>query len=356
MPRKLLPRALLAATAVTAVAGLYGGLLRFGMTLPNLAAPLNLHGLLMMQGVFGTLVPLERAVALGQRGWFIAPALSAIGSALLLAGLPAGMLLLLASSTVFVAMSIWVIWLQPAAFNWALLLGALALLSGTSVMAVLGDPMVATPLWLSFLVLTVAAERLELSRMTGITPTRTAAFLLIACLVLIGAAPPIRTLDTGLTLAVALLLMTAWLAANDVARRRLRVGGQTAFMATAILCGHAWLAVAGLAMVAEPMLARMRDVSIHALGIGFAVSMIMGHALIILPAVGGWRPIYRPAMYLPLGMLQLSVASRAVLDLWAPDLRWAPGILTVLSISIFGVLATRGSRGGHGSRADQPTG
>lgn len=356
MPSKLVPRALLAATAFTAVAGLYGGLQRFGIPLPDLAAPQDLHGLLMMQGVFGTLVPLERAVALRQLGWFIAPALSIAGSALLLAGHPSGMMLLLSSTAVFVAMSMWVLWLQPAAFNLVLVLGALALLAGTAVMAVLGEPMLAMPLWITFLVLTVSAERLELSRMVGITRRGTAAFLVTACLLLIGAAPPIQALDAGLTLAAALVLMAAWLIVHDVARHRLRLGGQNAFMATAILCGHAWLVIAGSAMAAEPMLAQMRDVSIHSIGIGFAVSMIMGHALIILPAVGGWRPIYRPAMYLPLVVLQVSVAARAAMDIWAPDLRWTTGILTVVSILSFAVLAAHGTRVMPRPTADQPDG
>ncbi len=339
MPPKLVPRALLAATAATAVAGLYGGLLRFGAALPFLETPVDLHGLLMMHGFFGTLVPLERAVALGQPVWFAAPALSAAGSAMLLLGQPAGMLLLLFSAAIFVAMSMWVLWLQAAVFNLALLFGAGALLAGTAVMAVLGSPVLATPLWLAFLVLTVSAERLELSRMVGTGRTSAAAFLLVAGFVLIGACPAVRALDSGLTLASALLSMAAWLALNDVARHRLAAGGQTAFMATAIICGHVWLSVAGLAMAAEPTLPQMRDVSIHAIGIGFAMSMIMGHVLIILPAVGGWRPVYRHAMYLPLCLLQLSVAVRAAFDLLAPDLRWTTGPATILAILSFGIIA-----------------
>src|SRR5690606_9653542 len=125
----------------------------------------------------------------------------------------------------------------------------------------------------------------------------------------------------------------------DIARRRLGAGGQTAFMASAILCGHFWLAAAGLAMLAEPMLPQMRDIAIHAIGIGFALSMIMGHALIILPAVGGLRPVYRRAMYASLAALQLSVAARAVTALLAPDLRWLAGALTIAALVSFALLA-----------------
>ncbi|MFD2648078.1 hypothetical protein ACFSX5_09775 [Devosia albogilva] len=338
MPPKLVPRTLLAATAVTAVAGLYGGLLRFGAALPFLATPVDLHGLVMMHGVFGTLVPLERAVALGRPWWFAAPLLSVTGIAMLLAGLPAGLGLLLLSAAIFALMSIRVMQLQPTAFNFSLLLGATALLLGTTVLAHTGDPTEAMPLWLVFLVLTVAGERLELSRLTGTGRRATVLFVLIAGAMLAGATPAVRQFDAGMILPAAMMAMAAWLSLNDVARHRLRAGGQTAFMAVAILCGHFWLAVAGLAALGEPQFPAMRDLFIHAVGLGFAMSMIMGHALIILPAVAGLRVAYRPAMYLPLALLQISVAARG-LGLLNPNLFMMSGVATMTALVLFGAMA-----------------
>lgn len=351
MPRKLLSRTLLAATALTAVVGLYGGLLRFGVPLPDLPPAVDLHGLVMMQGVFGTLVPLERAVALKTSIWFAAPILSGLGTFLLLAGLPVGFLLLVLSAAVFVAMSARVVQLQPTAFNLALLLAAAALLSGTALLPRTGDPLLSMPFWLAFLVLTVSGERLELSRFTGVSRNSSALFMLISTALLIGALPWIRDVDSGMTMALALLAMAGWLAKNDIARRRVRASGQVGFMAAAILCGQFWLAVAGVAMIAQIKFPEMLDVVIHAVGIGFALSMIMGHALIILPAVGGLRLTYRPLMYWALAFLQLSVAARALFDLLAPDLRWTAGSLSLIALLMFGVL---GALRPHSSKSAMP--
>lgn len=71
--------------------GLYGGLIRLGWDLPIIEIHLSrLHGVLMVAGVFGTVIATERAVALHANsrsrltlGAFIPPALSAFGSALL---------------------------------------------------------------------------------------------------------------------------------------------------------------------------------------------------------------------------------------------------------------------------------
>ena len=57
-----------------------------------------------------------------------------------------------------------------------------------------------------------------------------------------------------------------------------------------------------------------RDAAMHALGLGFIVSMVMGHAPVILPAVTGLRLDFAPALYAPLVLLHVSLALRLIAD------------------------------------------
>jgi hypothetical protein len=117
-----------------------------------------------------------------------------------------------------------------------------------------------------------------------------------------------------------------------------------------MLSGYAWLGVAGLLLVTagEPVLSY--DAVLHAVLIGFVVSMVFGHALIILPAVAGIVLRYHPTLYLPLGLLQLSVAMRVVGGMAGLEpLHVASGPVTVAAILLFAltlVLVRRRYRAG----------
>ena len=75
-----------------------------------------------------------------------------------------------------------------------------------------------------------------------------------------------------------------------------------------------------------------------AMGEAFAslVSMVFGHALVILPAVVRIRLRYSPILYLPLALLHASVAFRVGGGLAGWDfMRKGSGIVTVLSLIAF---------------------
>src|SRR5512142_2232157 len=83
--------------------GVWAGLLRVGWNLPQGRANLiELHGPLMVFGFLGTVISLERAVALRRSWGYLAPAGTLIGAALLFAGLRQGIgeLVLLAAGCV----------------------------------------------------------------------------------------------------------------------------------------------------------------------------------------------------------------------------------------------------------------
>ncbi len=150
------------------------------------------------------------------------------------------------------------------------------------------------------------------------------------------------TVGTAL-LGLALLVLTGWLAQHDVARRTVRGTGLPRYAACCLLAGYAWLAVAGATwLVGGPADGGVRyDAVVHACFLGFALSMVMAHAPVILPAVVR-RPLpYHPAFYGPVVLLNASLALR----LWAGDAlgsrsAWVVGgVLNIVAVVSFVTVA-----------------
>lgn len=158
---------LLACAGATLATGLWAGLARLGWDLPRGSSVAGLHGPLLVSGVFGTLIALERAVALGRAWAFLGPVASVAATVALLAGLPpeaAGWGYVLAA-TALCAASMRIVQMQPALFTVSLASAAVAWLYGNVIWARGGTVPDLVGWWLAFLILTVAGERLELSRL-----------------------------------------------------------------------------------------------------------------------------------------------------------------------------------------------
>ncbi|MDQ0356657.1 hypothetical protein J2S22_003596 [Rhodoplanes tepidamans] len=333
----MLLRAGLLAFAVAAMAcGLWGGLYRLGFDLPHAATAAELHGALLICGLFGTVIGLERAVAFGTDWAFAAPALAALGSVLLLAGAPvagAGAYALAAAALCTVTLVITT--RQRTLFNATLLAGALSWLIGTLLwMNGASVPEVAG-WWLGFLILTIAGERLELGRLMAKRRGSEALFLVGVILLAAGAVLTLTGLAGASVYGVALLVLAAWLVRHDVVRHTIHQTGQTRFMAACMAAGYLWLAVAGVLLIVMPPATSAfgYDAALHAVLIGFVLSMVFGHALIILPAVARVRIAYRPWLHAPLAVLHLAVALRVGGDVVADDLTRAwSGPLTLAAL------------------------
>lgn len=339
-PRRWLRFVPLAVGAAALLLGLGTGLARLGLPLPGGVLELSeLHGGLMICGFLGTLISLERAVALGRWWAYGAPALSALGALALIANVPwfaapafllAGLLLTLDSMAIMARhAALFTVALTVAAGCWGV--GTLEWLRTQAT----AD---ATGWWLAFLVLTIAAERLELSRLLAPPRLSQTTFALATSLLLIGAARGELAGEAAPFTGVGFIALTLWLLKHDIALRTIRQFGQARFSATCMLAGYAWLGVAGVLLVVVPPGAKVfsYDAAIHAITIGFVLSMVFGHAAIILPAVTGLRVKYSAVAYAPLGLLHLSVLVRVAADLleWMES-RAISGIVTVLALASY---------------------
>lgn len=298
------------------VGGVLAGLSRLDWNVPVLAAAAaGSHGALMISAFFGTVISLERAVAIG-RGWaYLAPAAAGAGGIALLLGWPAALpqLLAVTASIVMVAASAKVLLRLTAPFTIVLAIGALCWLVGNLTWLATGDIGRAISWWLSFLVLTIAGERLELSRFLPTPAAARRIFHAIVGVVLGGNLLALWGNDAGLPLfSAGLLALALWLLRYDIAWRNARLTGLPRFVAICLLGGYAWLAFAGALGIGGAFTAGspFRDSALHALGLGFVFTMVFGHAPIIFPAITRLKIPYHWVFYLPLLALHASLTLR----------------------------------------------
>jgi len=342
---------LMALAMLALLSALAGGLARLGWPLPVAASLVAFHGPLMVAGFLGTVIGLERAVALGRAWAYGGPIASGLGALALAAGVPGGTELMLLGSMVMVAAFVAILRRQVALFTVVMTLGALCWVIGQALWLG-GEPVHRVVWWWAgFLVLTIVGERLDLSRLQRPTAASRLAFVAAAGVLLIGLGRASLAPDDGMRLVGAgFVALAAWLGAFDVARRTVRGAGLTRFIAAALLSGYAWLGVAGLLLLRWPHVSAgaQYDAFLHALFVGFFFSMIFGHALIIFPAVLGVRVAYRPIFYLPLGLLHASLVVRMLGDFasWLAGRQWG-GLLNVLAIVLFFALVVHGVAGRH---------
>ncbi|NKQ58855.1 hypothetical protein HFP15_39035 [Amycolatopsis sp. K13G38] len=328
---------------VALLVGLWAGLLRLGLPIPAGHTDLaELHGVLMPLGFLGTLIAAERAVALGQ-GWaWLAPAAGGIGALWLIAGLPVatGQMLIAVAGFGLLAMFAELHRLQPSWHNATQAAGA-ACWSIAAVLWLAGRDLPVLVPWLAgFLVLTIAGERLELSRLVALTARGRAQFVALIAVLLAGLGISVAAPAVGVRLAGAGLLgLAGWLAVHDIVRRTIRMRGVTRYMAVALAAGYLWLAVAGGLWLVIGRLSdgHAYDAMLHAVFLGFVFSMVFAHAPVIVPAVLRVRLPYHPTAYLPLGLLHASLALRLVGgDAAGNVLAWQTGgVLNEVAILLF---------------------
>ena len=350
---------LMALAAIALFAGLWGGLLRLGIDVHAGGATLaEAHGPLMALGFLGTLISLERAVALRRTWAYVAPLAAAIGALLALSDAPGalGQALLLLAGCVLVAAHVAIDRLQRSLHNAIMALGALNWCAAVAWWLIGADIARFVPLLAAFLVLAIVGERLELARLGGLRGRLPRLWLggaiatLVAGLVL---SLPVQQIGVQIA-GAGLVAQALWLARYDIARRTVRMTGVTRFMALALLAGYIWLGVAGALWIAgDPALGGGfgYDAALHAVFLGFVFSMVFAHAPVIVPAVLRAPLPYHPRFYAHLALLHASLALRLLGGDLAGNVRawqWG-GALGELSILVF--LASSAQAVAHARRA-----
>lgn len=321
---------------------IWAGWIRLGWPWPTIQPDLALiHGPLMVSGFLGTLVSLERAVALGVRWMYLGPSASAAGAVLLMAGLGGslGPLLMALGSLGMVAIFVVIVRRHLASYTIIMGFGALAWLVG-NLLWLSGWLVPQFVLWwATFLILTIAGERLELGRIQRLPPQAGRIFTGIVILLLAGLLISLFWQDLGTRLfCLGMLALAAWFFVYDISRRTVRKTGLPRYIAACLLIGYAWLAFAGfLGLIFGAIVAGPRyDAFLHAIFLGFVFSMIFGHAPVIFPAIVGRQYRFHPMLYGNLALLHFSLLLRVIGDLAGLFLlRLWGGLLNGIALLIF---------------------
>jgi hypothetical protein len=334
--------ALLALAAAALVSGVAGGLARLGIGLPaSLGNATALHAALMVSGFLGTVIGIERAVALGHCGGFVGPLLSGLGAVSLLIGhVETGAWLFVAAAVVLVIVTTRLALRQIASHSLMLIPASGAWLA-SSLLFTLGVSPEGAIVWgFDFLLFTIAAERLDMARFARRRPL--AGPMLAAGSAAVLAASLWTVFDARIGHALyglALVAMAAWFAAFDIARRTIRSHGLGQYTAACILGGYGWLAVSGIAWSGAAALGwPARDLALHAFGLGFVISMIFGHAPIIAPAIARVKCAFGTWFYAAPAALHLSLLVRFGLGFDDVAARTWGGILNFATLVLFAAI------------------
>lgn len=354
------------------LAGLWGGLLLLGLDVPTLrAATATDHGPLMALGFLGTVIALERAVALGRAWSYAAPAASGLGGLALLLGLPAalGWALLCLAAVVFVLIYAAVLHIDRSFHLIVMTAGAVCWYI-TTIVWFGGWTIPRLVPWLAgFLVFTILGERLELARVALLTRASVRRFSAAGATFALGLLLTVvsgRTTEIGIRVAGAGLIgLALWGLRYDAARRTIRIKGVTRFMAACLLAGYVWLLAAGAIWLAAGDIGASRalyDSALHAVFLGFVMSMIFAHAPVIVPAVLRTPLPFRPWFYAHAGLLHAALLVRLVGgDAFGNVLAWQIGgaatevaVLLFLGASAYAVIRGRRKPGRRAPVARQP--
>ncbi len=336
--RQFLPFLALAVLAL--LFALWAGLLRLGWAIPSLSGLALAHGPLMVSGFVGSLIALERAVAIRQRWMLAAPVLTGLGALSLLLSPWIGLVLITAGSLGTLGILAVMVRREPRIHTVTMAVGALAWVVGNILWSAGFGISQIVYLWQAFLILTIGGERLELSRILRPSAMQVRLFIAAAAVLLAGAILAPFVPDLGARLAgLGLLSLSIWFLWNDVARRNIRhPSALTRYIAICLYAGFVWMGIGGtfqLYLGAQSGGA-LYDAALHSVFVGFVLSMIFGHAPIIFPAILGTPVAFLPVFYAQLALLHLSLILRITGDFSGRLLirQWG-GLLNEVAVLLF---------------------
>ncbi len=318
---------------VSLIIGMLAGLFRLGWSIP-MGQVAGEHGALMVGSFLGTLICLERIVALKKKWLYIIPIVSGSSFIFFLLGKQAiAMGMLTVGSLGLIYIYIDLLRRFKEYYYYVMLVGALSWAVGNLLIIQKSFYPAAAPWWIAFILLTVFGERLELSKFLPQSALKRQTMIATISLFMIGILLPYHSTGKIIT-GAGMILMASWLLHYDIARKSAKATGIHRFTGMLLLAGYFWLAISGIFMLFEFNILFQYDAMLHSFFLGFTFSMIFAHAPIIFPGVAGlaMRPYHKSLVYWGI-LLQVGIVCRMIADVTMhTDGRQYAGILNVLVI------------------------
>ena len=321
---------------LTLITAVWSGWIRIGLSLPFTAVAAQ-HGSLMINGFLASLIFLERAVTFKSKLVLFLPFINALSLIAVAAGwYNIAQIIHTICSFGFMLMCAWFIYKHKELYYYVFFAGAFCLLTANIILLKTALYPSAIIWWMQFLLFTIVAERLELSRFLPLSPSRRLMLMTFLGLVLISAFIPFH-LYGNFVLALALSATAFWLLKYDMAFKSIKAKRQHRYSGSSLITGYVWRIITSVLLIVEKNLSFGYDAVLHSFFIGFVFSMIFSHAPIILPAVARLPiKIYRPYLYVWFIILQLSLILRIVADIAEQIVlrKWA-GMINGIAILLF---------------------
>ena len=319
--------------------GLWTGLGRIGWNLPASLLVAH-HGAIMVGGFLGTLISLEKTIPLKRKSLLLIPVFNGLSIIPFFAGMPTvAFYILIASSAALTGVFLFYLKKQRSIIYILMTAGSACWLVGNILLVTERFYPIAFPWWMAFVLLIIAAERLEL--MNFLPVSKFSKNILVTLLILFLSGVLLSFHGIGnLVCASALIGISVWLMRNDVVGINLKKSGVQKFVAISLLAGYTSLLLTGIFMITLPDQWLTYDALLHTFFIGFVFSMIFAHGPMILPGVIGISfSTYHKVFYGWLALLHVSLFIRIFADVTvATELRKISGMMT--AIGIIGYFAT----------------
>jgi len=341
------------------VLAILGGVRRIGFQVGWVPGHLSFnHGGLMVSSFLGTVIAMERAVAIDLPGTLAVPSLTAIGTLFIIVNVEPGLgiLLIAISSVGLLSLFVYIFFVQPSLHNLILIAGAICWIVGNTLWWTHVPIYSLVAWWMGFLVFVIVAERLELNRIVQFSFFQKGELVSGVLLSLAGMGLQSALPFGSRIMGIGFIVMAIWLIRNDMVRRTLFMGGERAYTGWCLFTGYFWLALGGFILLSFPHVRAgfLYDAFLHCVFIGFVFTMIFGHAFIIMPGVMDLDLSYHAGFYLPLVLLEGTLLLRIVGDLtYSGPLRTWSGLGNGLVIVLFLVMLVETEIRGHLQRSDQ---
>lgn len=290
---------------------LLGGLNRLGLFSEVILIDAVLHhGLIMVSGFFGALISFERVKGLGSQIGLLIPAIKVLGVYLLISSnnkiaLP----LFILSDFSFLVLTSWGTLRYKAyreGFFLSLAVFCLLLADFGVYFYHLNERVLY--LWFGFILWTIAGERLELSRFKKASNGAYFLLLFLTLIYFFGV-----VFNSALLIGLSFVSISIWFYKYDIVLKTLFFSALPRFTALSLVLGYLWLILTGLFLMSDGALfLENHDSIVHTFFLGFTMSMVMGHAPIIFPALTGYAVPFTKILYFPLLTFHFSVILRVV--------------------------------------------
>lgn len=347
MPYRI-PFVLLA--VINLLVGLWAGLLRAGWQLPGTSVAVH-HGAVLVGGFLTTLIALEKVIPLKKNWMMVIPMVSAGSLLIALPGMVYGFYFMIAGAVgLMVVLGIYTNQHPKDLATILMMAGAGCLLIGDVLLLNRQFYPMAFPWWMAFLLLTITAERLELSKFLPVTNRHKAILVTLLSLFVLGLIFSFHGAGNIMS-GCAAIGVSLWMLRHDVMGIGLKKEGLVRFSAVALVIANGWLMVEGALLILAPQTALAYDMAVHVFFLGYTFAMIFAHGPIILPGVLGLqvRP-YHPILYVWLFVTQGALLFRVVMDAFENPLgRYWSGVVSGTGILLYflsiAVLSVRNRKG-----------